>query len=111
MVGIINLTQNNILFGVLAIITTILVCTYHLSIVSDGYNHRVFPHSFTFGIICSGILLYFTSFVIAIFGLIFFSFHLILDINPYWGLKDALRYDAKVLSGDWKAIFKREIDF
>ena len=94
--------------AVAAIIAASLISVYHFCIMSEGYNHRVFPHTFTFGIICSSLLWYFTSLSIAIFGFIFFCSHLVLDINHYWGIKDVLEYDAQVLSGDFKAIFKRE---
>jgi hypothetical protein len=106
--GIVNLFQSNIPWGTLAIITSILIGAYHFNIMSDGYSHRVFPHTFSFGIICSLILWYFTSMEIAIFGLIFFISHLVCDINQHWGLKDIIEYDIDVLSGNFGAIFKRE---
>jgi hypothetical protein len=103
--GVYSLFNSNVLLGIVSIITTLTIATYHFSVMGDGYNHRVFPHTFTFGAIFAIIFGLVTTLSATIFAFIFFALHLKMDENQYWGLNEILEYDKKVWNGDWGAIF------
>lgn len=83
----------------IALLLAIILFVFHMSVSDNSYKHRKFPHTFTFGIISSGILWIFTNLTIAFTGLGCFVLHLFLDRHIFRALKGDFRV--------WKRFFRR----
>ena len=116
--GIISLVQSSILIGIVILVIGMSIIAYHFKIMDDSIHHRVFPHTFTFGLFASIILGIFTSFWIALIGFLCFCLHLTADcfyfdqynkfrVNSYWSLKTVLDKDLRLWKGDFKIIFEK----
>jgi hypothetical protein len=84
--------------GILIIIIGLSLALYHWNVRSDSLSHRKFPHSFTFGMMCSAALWYLTSLPVAALGLFCFCLHLLFDMHILRGLSTDVRF--------WKRIFR-----
>jgi len=103
--GILNIFGTKILVGIFQILVALLLGYYHSIIAEDSYNHRKFPHTFTFGFFVSIILLVFTSFPIFIIGILCFILHIIEDNH----IQGAINKDKKFWNNLWKRVFSKHL--
>lgn len=77
--GVVKILNMEFFKGVFMILVAVSLWLYHSHIAEDSYKHRKFPHTFTFGLLISILVWYFTSFVISLVGLFCFTSHIIFD--------------------------------
>jgi len=77
-----------------------LLVLYYLLFAEDSYDHRKFPHTFTFGLITSiFISIIFGSMIVLLIALVCFSSHILLDNHLF----EAIDKDKKL----WARLLKR----
>lgn len=74
-----------------------LITLLHFFMASRKRIHRTFPHTFTFGILASFILWFFTSFWIAVIGFKCFTLHLVADLHVFKALKKDILFWKRIL--------------
>ncbi len=82
--------------GWLLITAGIIFFLVHFFLAKPGRDHRRFPHTFTFGILSSVILLLFTSPEIAAVGFFCFAMHIAFDNEISRAMKRDFYYIKKV---------------
>jgi hypothetical protein len=76
-----------------------LTALYHLKVAEHSSKHRKFPHSFTFGILCTLTLWHFTSLPVALIGFACFFLHILLDDHLLEALATDIRFWTGLLHG------------
>lgn len=89
--------RDDMVVGLGKVIGSIFLAFYHLSVAENSRRHRKFPHSFTFGILCSVGLGLIISVFMGVLGFFCFVVHLICDGYVI----GALRQDSRF----WKKVF------
>lgn len=95
----------SLLIGLLSSVLGILLIVYHQTIQIDGWNHRRFPHTFTFGMFASLLFFFFLmwlkvslvlTFALSFLSFIYFFTHILID----GFLDEALQRDRRFWNSD-----------
>ncbi|MBU0460090.1 MAG: metal-dependent hydrolase [Nanoarchaeota archaeon] len=86
--------------SILILLSLLILEIYHWTFAKDSWDHRHFPHTFTFGAIASLILFIITlSWISTLIGILAFSSHIFLDGH----MERTIKADRRI----WKSIFSK----